>query len=75
MPKIEKRKKDVKHVYSQEEIDRIVVEHRIVEKEDNLFTINTLNLVFTRENGIYSGTDITRYPYKIIHKELGIKKL
>ena len=25
------------------------------------------------DNGMYSGTDITRYPYKIIHNELGIK--
>ena len=50
------------------------IEQRIVENENNLLTLNTLNLVFTRENGTYSGTDITRYPYKIIHHELGIKK-
>ena len=58
---------DVKNDYGK------VIEHRIVENDDNLLTIDTLNLVFTRENGIYSGTDITRYPYKIIHHELGIK--
>lgn len=51
-----------------------VVEHRIVENEKNIVTIDTVNFVFTRENGIYSGTDITRYPFKIIHHELGIKK-
>lgn len=58
---------DVKNDYGK------IIEHRIVENKDNLLTIDTLNLVFTRENGTYSGTDITRYPYKIIHNELGIK--
>ncbi|MEE0866402.1 MAG: tyrosine-type recombinase/integrase [Clostridia bacterium] len=58
---------DVKNDYGK------VIEHRIVENDNNLLTIDTLNLVFTRENGLYSGTDITRYPYKIIHNELGIK--
>ncbi len=51
-----------------------VVEHRIVENENNLLTVDTINFVFTRENGIYSGTDITKYPYSIVHNELGIKK-
>lgn len=59
---------DVKNEYGK------VIEHRIVENENNLLTIDTLNLVFTRENGIYSGTDITRYPFRIIHYELGIKE-
>lgn len=64
------------HYYHLEEVKNNygkVIEHRIVENENHLLTINTLNLVFTRENGLYSGTDITRYPYKIIHQELGIK--
>lgn len=30
-------------------------------------------MVFTRKDGTYSGTDITKYPFKIIHNELGIK--
>ena len=29
-------------------------------------------MVFTRKDGTYSGTDIIKYPYKIIHRELGI---
>ena len=29
-------------------------------------------MVFTRKDGTYSGTDIIKYPYKIIHHELGI---
>ena len=51
-----------------------VIEQRIVENENNMLTYNTINLVFTRENGVYCGTDITKYPYSIIHKELGIDK-
>ena len=31
-------------------------------------------LVFVKANGKYSGTDIIRYPFKIIHHELVIKK-
>lgn len=26
-----------------------------------------------KENGIYSGTDIVKYPYKVVHAELGIE--
>ena len=29
-------------------------------------------MVFTRKDGTYSGTDIIKYPFKIIHHELGI---
>lgn len=64
------------HYYHLEEVKNSygkVIEYRIVENENHLLTLNTLNLVFTRKNGLYSGTDITRYPYKIIHQELGIK--
>ena len=32
-----------------------------------------INLIFTKEDGTFIGTDIIRYPYKVIHKELGIK--
>lgn len=34
---------------------------------------SNLQMIFTKEDGTYSGTDIIKYPYKIIHKELGIK--
>jgi hypothetical protein len=27
------------------------------------------DLIFTRENGLYIGTDLTRYPFKVIHQE------
>lgn len=29
--------------------------------------------MFVRDDGTYSGTDLIRYPYKIIHDELNIK--
>ena len=57
---------DVKNEYGK------VVEQRIVKNIDNQH--QNINLVFTRENGKYVGTDITRYPFKIIHEELGITK-
>ena len=34
---------------------------------------NRVNMVFIRKDGTYSGTDIVKYPFKIIHHELGIK--
>lgn len=30
-------------------------------------------MVFTRKDGTFSGTDIVKYPFKIIHHELEIK--
>lgn len=30
-------------------------------------------MVFKRDNGSYAGIDIIKYPFKIIHNELGIK--
>lgn len=51
-----------------------VVEYRIVKNDNNVDVKDTLDLVFTREDGSYTGTDITRYPFKVIHEELGIKK-
>lgn len=49
-----------------------VVEYRIVENTDQNEEI--YNLVFTKDDGRYVGTDLTRYPFKVIHNELGIKK-
>ena len=47
-----------------------LVEYRILESNSRH---NKVNMVFTRKDGIYSGTDIVKYPFKIIHQELGIK--
>ena len=33
---------------------------------------NNVEMVFIKKDGTYSGTDIIKYPFKIIHHELGI---
>lgn len=35
--------------------------------------MKNLDLVFRKENGVYSGTNIVKYPYKVIHTKLGIE--
>ena len=50
-----------------------VVENRIVINKNNIEYEN-INLVFTKRDGTYVGTDLIRYPFKVIHEELGIKK-
>ena len=47
-----------------------LVEYKIVESNSKH---NRVYMVFTRKDGTYSGTDIVKYPFKIIHHELGIK--
>lgn len=47
-----------------------LIEYRVIESNSNR---NIIEMVFTRKDGTYSGTDIVRYPFKIIHYELGIK--
>lgn len=49
-----------------------ILEQRIILNNNNL-SYNNINLVFVRDDGTYSGTDLIRYPYKIIHDELNIK--
>ena len=41
-----------------------LVEYKIIQ--------SNVEMVFTRKERTYSGTDIIRYPFKIIHHELGI---
>lgn len=31
-----------------------------------------VNLVFLKNNGVFEGTDTCKYPFKVIHYELGI---
>lgn len=59
---------DVKNEYDK------VVEQRIIQNENGILSIDTVNLVFTKEDGSFVGTDILKYPFQIIHNELGIKK-
>lgn len=49
------------------------IEYRIVETIRNSKLLENLDLVFRKENGFYSGTDIVKYPYKVVHTELGIE--
>ena len=46
-------------------------EYKIVESKYK--NLKSVEMVFTRNNGLYVGTDIIKYPFKIIHDELGIK--
>ena len=50
-----------------------VVEQRIVKNIGNVLQINKADMVFTRPDGKYVGRNILNYPFKIIHKELGIE--
>lgn len=47
-----------------------LVEYKIIKSNSKL---NRVEMVFTRKDGTYSGTDIVRYPFRINHHELGIK--
>ena len=47
-----------------------LVEYKIVESNSRY---NKVDMIFTKKDGTYSGTDIIKYPFKIIHHELGIK--
>lgn len=48
-----------------------ISEYKVV--EINHKNSRSVEMVFTKNNGLYSGTDIIKYPFKIIHNELGIK--
>lgn len=56
--------KEVKNKYGK------LVEYKVIESQSRS---NKIQMVFTRKDGRYSGTDITKYPFKIIYNELGIK--
>ena len=46
-----------------------LIEYRVIESN---FKRNEIEMVFTRRDETYSGTDIIRYPFRIIHHELKI---
>lgn len=46
-----------------------LVEYKIIQSNVRR---NYIEMVFTRKDGTYSGTDIIKYPFKIIHHKLGI---
>lgn len=47
-----------------------LVEYKIIQTSVKR---NYIEIVFTRKDGTYSVTDIIKYPYKIIHDELGVE--
>ena len=55
--------KEVKDKYGK------LVEYKVIESQSRN---NKIQMVFIRKDGTYSGTDIIKYPFKIIHHELGI---
>ena len=64
--------KNYKH-YTLEEVKNKygkLVEYKIIVSNSKC---NRVEMVFTRKDGTYSGTDIVKYPFKIIHHELWIK--
>ncbi len=48
-----------------------IAEYQIIEEKRK--KKNNVEMVFTQKDGLYVGTDIIKYPFKIIHNELGIK--
>ena len=59
--------------YTLEEVENKygkLVEYKIIKDNSKR---NRVEMVFTRKDGTYSGTDIIRYPFRIIHHELGIQ--
>ena len=48
-----------------------VVEYKIIETKYK--NENNIEMVFTRKDGSYIGTDVIKYPFKIIHHELQIE--
>ena len=55
--------KEIKNKYGK------LVEYKVIESKSRN---NNIQMVFTRKDGTYAGTDIIKYPFKIIHHELGI---
>ena len=47
-----------------------LIEYKVVENNSKR---NRVKMAFTRKDGMYSGKDIVKYPFRIIHHELGIK--
>lgn len=56
--------KEIKNKYGK------LVEYKVIQSSSKH---NRVEMVFTRKDGTYSGTDIIRYPFRIIHYELGIQ--
>ena len=48
-------------------------EYKILNAYSELeIALKEVNLVFVKHNGVFEGTDTCKYPFKVIHYELGI---
>ena len=71
-----KNKKEYGSKYKKYTIEKIknrygkLVDYAIIESKSKK---DRVNMVFTKRDGSYSGTDVIKYPFKIIRNELGIK--
>lgn len=50
-----------------------IIEFRIIEIKYKSKNRKDINLVFVGKNGIFTGTDVIRYPFKVIREELKIE--
>lgn len=50
-----------------------IIEFRIIEIKHKSKNRKDINLVFVGKNGIFTGTDVIRYPFKVIREELKIE--
>lgn len=50
-----------------------IIEFRIIEIKHKSKNRNDINLVFVGRDGIFTGTDVIRYPFKVIREELKIE--
>lgn len=73
MISIQKRGKVYQYRFKAVSVNGKILEYRIVKTVRKSKSLKNLDLIFRKENDIYSGTDIIKYSYKVVHTELGIK--
>lgn len=74
--KNKKRYKTKYHKYYLETVENKygkIIEFRIIEIKHRSKNRKNIDLVFVDKTGIFKGTDVIRYPFKVIREELGIK--
>ena len=59
--------KEVKNPYTNKKEIKIVNAYAEIE-----VALPEVHLVFLKDNGIFEGTDSVKYPFKVIHYELGV---
>ena len=59
--------KEVENPYTKKKEIKIVNAYAEIE-----VVLPEVNLVFVKKNGVFEGTDTCKYPFKVIHYELGI---